>query len=98
MQDLYASATHDDKSGETILKVVNPQGAAQPVDIKLAGLSEIQPDGRAFVVSGDSPDEVNPIGTAKKISPVESEFSNAAADFSYTFPPLSVTVLRIHGQ
>ncbi len=97
-QSLYASATHDDDSNDTIIKVVNPEGAAAATDIKLAGLSGVQSEGRAIVVAGDEPDEVNPIGAPKKVSPVQSTFDNAAADFSYTFPPYSVTVLRVKSQ
>ncbi len=98
VQSLYASATHDDHAGETVLKVINPGATSTSAEIKLDGLSRVQPDGRAIVLAGADPNDINPIGGPKKISPVESAISHAAADFDYTFPAYSMTVLRIKGQ
>jgi alpha-L-arabinofuranosidase len=97
VQNLYASATHDDKAGEVIVKVVNPEADAEPVEIKLDGLSQVAPEGEAITLAGDL-NEVNSMDDPKKISPVESKFENAAANFTYTFPPHSMTVLRIKAQ
>ncbi|HEY1719057.1 MAG TPA: alpha-L-arabinofuranosidase C-terminal domain-containing protein [Verrucomicrobiae bacterium] len=97
VQNLYASATRDDKAGEIILKVVNPEANAESTEIKLDGASKIEPEGEAITLAGDL-NGVNSMDDPEKISPVESKFENAAANFTYTFPAHSMTVLRIKAQ
>lgn len=97
-QSLYASATRDAQTGEIILKAVNPGADAKNVDIKLGGAAQVEPEGKAVVLSGDRLNEVNAMASPKKIAPVESQFENAGADFTYTFPARSLTVLRIKAK
>jgi alpha-N-arabinofuranosidase len=94
VQNLYASATRDDKTGEIIIKVVNPTATAESSEIKLDGLSQVQPQGEAITLTGDLAG-VNSMDEPEKIVPIESKFENAAADFTYNFPAHSMTVLRI---
>ena len=98
MPSLYASATRDDKTGEIILKAVNPAANAEPAEIELIGLSRVESEAKTITLAGDDLDEVNSMDEPGKISPVESRFENAAANFTYTFPPRSLTVLRIKAQ
>ena len=97
IQNLYASATRDDKAGEIIIKVVNPTATAESSEIKLDGLSQIEPEGEATTLTGDLAG-VNSMDEPKRISPVESKFENAAASFTYIFPAHSMTVLRVKAQ
>ena len=97
-QNLYASATHDDATGELILKTVNPGANAQTMDIKLNGWSQVQPEGRAIVLTGANLAGVNSLAEPTAIAPVTSNLGNVAASFSHTFPPYSMTVLRLKGQ
>jgi alpha-L-arabinofuranosidase len=94
IQNLYASAAHDDQTGEIILKIVNPEADASTVEIKLAGLAQIGAEGKAITLAGDL-DAVNSMDEPGKILPVESKFATAAANFTYAFPARSMTVLRI---
>jgi alpha-L-arabinofuranosidase len=98
VQSFYASATRDDQTGEIILKAVNPGADAKTVNLKLTGLSQIEPEGKATVLTGDNLAGVNSMAQPVKISPVESKFENVAANFIYTFPPRSMTVLRIKAR
>ena len=98
VQNFYASATHDDKTGEVIIKAVNPGADAQTVQVKLPGLTQIEPEGKAVTLAGDRLDAVNSMSKPTMVAPVESKFENAAADFSYTFPARSMTVLRIKAK
>ncbi|HXC37258.1 MAG TPA: alpha-L-arabinofuranosidase C-terminal domain-containing protein [Candidatus Acidoferrales bacterium] len=79
VQNLYASAAHDDKSGEIILKIVNPGQGKQKARIVLSG----------------PPDAENTMDQPKQICPVQSSINNASRRFSCTFEPHSLTVLRI---
>lgn len=94
VQSLYASATRDDQTGEIILKVINPGAEAEAVEIKLAGLARVEPEGSAVTLAGGLND-VNSMDEPGKISPLESKFENAAPNFTCSFPPHSMTVLRI---
>ena len=95
MQNLYASATRDDRTGEVILKAVNPEANAEAVEIKLDGPSSVESVAKAVTLAGDRPDEVNSMDQPGQILPVESKVEDAGADFTCTFPARSMTVLRI---
>ncbi len=97
-QNFYTSATRDAQSGEIIIKAVNPAADAAAVEIKLVGTSQIEPEGKAVTLAGDDLNAENSMAEPGKISPVESKFENAAADFTYNFPAHSMTVLRIKAQ
>jgi alpha-L-arabinofuranosidase len=98
VQTIYASATHDDQTGEVILKVVNPGADPTAVDIRLNGLTQVAAQGKATVLASASLNDVNTMTDPDKVSPVNSTFGDAAAQFAHTFAPHSVTVLRIQGQ
>jgi alpha-L-arabinofuranosidase len=98
VQNYYASATRDDNTGEVVVKCVNPAAAATTVEIKLAGLSQIEPEGKAVTLAGDDLNAVNSMAQPAAIAPVESKFQTAAGDFSYPLPPHSLTVLRIKAK
>lgn len=98
VQNLYASATHDDQTGEIILKVVNPGAAATPADIKLDGVTAVEPQAGITVLAGAHLSDVNVIGEPELLSPVTSVINNAAPGFSLSFMPHSLTVLRIKGR
>ena len=97
-QNLYASATHDDQTGELILKVVNPGGQAQVADLKLNGWTQVQAAGRSIVLAGSRLDAVNSLDQPTAVAPVEGTLADAAASFAHTFPAFSMTVLRIKGE
>ena len=98
IQDLYTSATRDDKTGEIIIKTVNPEANAEAVEVKLDGVARVEPEGTSTWLTADNLNAVNSMDEPGTISPVESKFENAAADFTYTFPARSLTVLRIKAQ
>ena len=98
VQRLYASATRDDRAGEVIVKVVNPGNDATEAKINLAGVSQVEPEGMAIVLAGSNLKDVNSMEQPKKISPVESKFDKVASNFTYSFQPHSMTVLRIKAR
>jgi alpha-L-arabinofuranosidase len=97
VENFYASATRDDQTDEIIVKAVNPGANAATVQIKLDGLSQVEPEGSATTLTGGL-NEVNSMDEPEKIAPVESKFEDAAGSFSYIFPAHSLTVLRIKAQ
>lgn len=94
---LFTSATRDDATGETILKVVNPGDSSSEATIQLNGVSRVQPTGWATILSGERADE-NPVGKPAAVAPKRSIVTGVKPEFSYTFQPRSLTVLRLATQ
>ncbi|WP_447007067.1 alpha-L-arabinofuranosidase C-terminal domain-containing protein [Saccharothrix isguenensis] len=84
--------TRDQSTGELIVKVVNAQADAARTKIDLGRHTKVRPIARATVLRG-GPDDVNtefdqPVRAAE----TKVKVSNS---FTHTFPPHSVTFLRI---
>ncbi|HEX6361299.1 alpha-L-arabinofuranosidase C-terminal domain-containing protein [Actinophytocola sp.] len=83
--------TRDTRTGELILKVVNAQATAASTTVELPGAS-VERGARVTTLTGD-PDDVNSQYTSP-IAPRESRM-DVASTFTHTFPPYSVTFIRI---
>ena len=83
--------TRDDRTGELIVKVVNAQANAARTTVDLKG-ADVESGARVTTLHGD-PDDVNTQYTTP-IAPRESRIS-VASTFTHTFPPYSVTFVRI---
>ncbi len=92
---LYASATHDSKTGDIILKVVNGANAPLSADIALRGAKELSGSGRAIVLTSASPKDENSLEQPDKVSPKTEDFQFQGASVRRVFPGNSVTVLRL---
>ena len=84
--------TRDDRTGELIVKVVNDQDTPAVTRVDLGG-RRVESRARMTVITGD-PQEQN-TRSAEPIQPVTSTVGGIAATFTRTFPPNSVTFLRI---
>ena len=94
---LFFNATHDSRSGTIYLKVVNRQGAPQPVKIEISG-SSIASKGTAVVLKADHPDDTNSIQEPAKIVPVTEKVKGLGTNFTRTFPPYSITILELKAK
>jgi alpha-N-arabinofuranosidase len=95
---LFASATRDNVSGETILKVVNAEGQPREVKLELAGAKTVAAEATAITLAGSDWGAVNSFAEPDRVSPQRSTVSTGAGQFSYSFPANSFTVLRIKAQ
>ncbi|HEY6189484.1 MAG TPA: alpha-L-arabinofuranosidase C-terminal domain-containing protein [Pyrinomonadaceae bacterium] len=93
--NLFASATLDNRAGEVILKVVNAAASPRGVRINLAGARNIRKAGKAFVLASSDLKAENSLDQPTKIAPVEQKLTVSSNDFAYTFAPNSLTVLRV---
>ncbi len=91
---LYASAVRDDKTGDIILKAVNPFNEPLETDIKLTGVKVIAP-AKAIILTGEKLTDENSFESPKKIFPAKEMIQNTSNSFNYTFRPYSLTVLRL---
>ena len=84
------------KGGTTYLTVVNRGTSATTVNVDLSGISGIS-GGTATVLTGN-PAAMNSLGHPTAISPVTHPVGPQGADFRYTFPASSLTVLALSTQ
>ncbi len=89
----FASASYLNASGELIVKVVNTAPTPLEADIHLQGARQVGA-GTAIVLSGE-PSAVNSIARPDNVAPQQQRLTNAATSFTRTFPPYSVTLLRL---
>jgi alpha-L-arabinofuranosidase len=95
LKPLHAVASRDQRTGEIILKTVNVAPVAYDTDIRLNGVKQVEASGTATVLTSANPADENTLEQPHKVAPATQVIHNAAANFRYTFPANSVTVLRI---
>jgi alpha-N-arabinofuranosidase len=95
---VFWSATRDTKTGTIFLKIVNRDGAPQPVRIEFSGLASVDAKGQAVTLSASSPDATNSIAEPSKIVPVTSSVDGLGTAFTRTFPPYSLTILQMKAR
>ena len=98
LKSLFASATHDSKTGDIILKVVNGNDSPMSTDIHLRGAKNFYGLAKAIVLTSKSPLDENSLEEPAKVSPKTDTFSFQGDDLHRTFPANSVTVLRLAGK
>jgi alpha-L-arabinofuranosidase len=84
--------THDNRTGELIVKVVNASDAPALTKVDLGG-TRVASSGRMTVLAGD-PQEQN-TRTAEPIQPVTTTVHGLGSTFTRSFPANSVTFLRL---
>ncbi len=92
LEELYITASVDEKSGETILKAVNLTGDAKEVSLSLEG--DAKTWATAITLAGYELGAENTFEEPDKIKPNECELSVNDNQLKYTFAPHSVTVLK----
>jgi alpha-L-arabinofuranosidase len=90
----FATATLDSSAGEVVVKVVNFGASALATDLSLQGAGQVEPTATAHVLSGE-PGDVNSIDEPRRIVPRKETISGVGSSFQHTFPPHSLTVLRL---
>jgi alpha-L-arabinofuranosidase len=95
LKSLFAVASRAEQSGEIILKVVNAAGNSRDTLVNLNGVRDVEPSGRAIVLTSPSPADENSLAEPTKVSPREQRIDHVAASFQHTFPANSVTILRV---
>jgi alpha-N-arabinofuranosidase len=91
---LHYSATKDSKTGEVFLKIVNTKSTPMPMQIAVRGASLTQ-ESMAITLSAPSDSDSNSIEDPVHVVPVTSRVPIIGPTLNYTFPPFSVTVLRL---
>jgi alpha-N-arabinofuranosidase len=98
MKALSVSSTLNKKAGEVIIKAVNASADSLETNIELQGINKAGPQAKAITLTAKSLTDENSLQEPKKIYPAEKTVSINSPNFSYEFPPYSLTVLRIPAQ
>jgi alpha-N-arabinofuranosidase len=87
-------ATRDSKTGEIILKLVNPESNVVSLNIGIKGVKSLSSRGSAITLAG-SPDDTNSITNPRNIVPATTTVRRLKPDFVYAMPPHSIVVLKL---
>ncbi len=90
--NLFASATKEEKTGNIIIKIVNRGRQAEKVILK--GLDNIRPTGTWEVLTSASGNDENNIQEAKKIFPTTKELDTKDIKQGITLPAYSLNILK----
>ncbi|WP_402461518.1 alpha-L-arabinofuranosidase C-terminal domain-containing protein [Isoptericola aurantiacus] len=93
-KSLYQVVTHDDDTGELIVKVVNPGASVARTAVDVTGAFEVGADVAVTEIVAD-PSATNTKADKTHVVPVERSWDGGANQFTYDFPASSVTFLRL---
>src|SRR5262249_53461459 len=94
-QNLFTSASIDDRTGEVILKIVNTDAASREVRINLAGAAKVGSQGKVSILTGADLKAENSLDEPTRVAPVERQFAVQSGEFTFSLAPNSLSVLRI---
>ena len=94
---VQGSATRDSKTGEIILKLVNPQPTEESLTIEIKGVHALDPEAGAITLAG-APEDTNSISHPRNVVPVASTMGGVKPGFTYTLPPHSIVVLKLKSR
>jgi alpha-L-arabinofuranosidase len=57
--------------------------------------AKVEPKGKAIVLTSANPADENTLDEPTRVAPVQQVIENAGATFKHTFPPNSLTILRL---
>jgi alpha-L-arabinofuranosidase len=92
----FYDATRDSETGTIYLKVVNPLDTPQPINVMISGIAGIKPSGQLIELKSNNPEDLNSITEPTKIVPVTMEIEGLSTKFTHTFPPYSISVLKLN--
>lgn len=92
---LNGVAGRDNKTGELVLKIVNTGAAAQDTQLALQGVQAVAPDATVITLTADDLNAENSLAQPHRVVPVRSQTRIASPNFRYSFPPHSLTILRL---
>ena len=89
----FAGVVGRSAAGEIIIKVVNMSASPRDVRLTLDGAPPAA-TGTAITLTGD-PDAANTLLHPTAVAPISRQLDGVAADFHYTFPSNSLTILHL---
>jgi len=91
---VQGSATRDSKTGEIIVKLVNPELTPQSLPIEIKGITSLNPKATVITLAGN-PDDTNSNNHPRKVVPVTTTLTGIKPGFTFTLPAHSIVVLKL---
>jgi alpha-L-arabinofuranosidase len=95
LRSLHAVAGKDTTTGEIIVKVVNVSDNAFDTKLDILGAKSLDAIGSALVLTSGDPKDENCLEFPKRVIPRGEQLNGISKSFRRTFPPNSVTILRL---
>jgi alpha-N-arabinofuranosidase len=92
--DIQGSATRCSRTGEIIIKLVNPNLTPVSLPIEIKGVTALKSKATVITLSAN-PEDTNSIRRPRNVVPVTTTISGVKPGFTYTMPPYSVVVLKL---
>lgn len=92
---LFYNVTRCTETGMVFVKVVNPGADARQVRIQIAGVGTVEPSGQLVQLVGEGTEDTNSIDDPDNIVPATTIVDGLSKDFTKTFPPYSISILKI---
>ena len=92
--DLDVTATRSEDGRTLVLKVVNSSANSHRAGLQLGDFTPVATPADIWTLSGDL-HAVNSVDAPEHIRAIHSQLAIPGAQFAYTFPPYSYTILRL---
>jgi alpha-L-arabinofuranosidase len=94
-QKLFAVAGPETATGDVIIKAINSGAESIPATLNLRGIDRISPQAQVTVLTAAALTDNNSLEEPAKVVPVERNLRATGPNFQHTFPPYSLTILRL---
>ncbi len=94
---IQGSATRDSKTGELILKLMNPAATPTTLRIQLKGVSALRSKATVITLAG-CPEDTNSLQHPRNVVPVTTVMQGLKPDFTYAMPPGCIVVLKLQSK
>jgi alpha-N-arabinofuranosidase len=95
---MFFDATRDSKTGTIYIKAVNRDSVPHDVHVVISGVTSVDPNGQAILLSANGPTDTNSISQPTNVVPNTVSVDGLGMDFTKTAPPYSVSVLEIQSK
>ena len=95
---IFALGGKDEKTGQIIIKAVNPGAGPLETIIHIEGAANLKPKARVITLASDKSTDENTLDEPTKVIPVESTIDGVGPEFKYTLKPYSLTILRLDAK
>jgi alpha-L-arabinofuranosidase len=95
LRSLHAVAGRDTSAGEIVLKVVNVSKHAFDTQLDIRGTRPLEGTGSASVLTSGDPKDENSVEMPRRVIPRSAKINGISDSFRHTFPPYSLTILRL---
>jgi len=91
---IQGCATRDSKTGEIIVKLVNPELTPQSLPIEIKGVTSLASKAMVITLAGN-PEDTNSTSHPKNVVPVTTTLRGIKSGFTCTLPPTSIVVIKL---